>query len=77
MQDEEKRTAAKQDGYLDKATLAAKLGITPRTVESWMKKGFLPFIKVGSGKRATVLYSWEVITAALAAKFGRNGAQCE
>jgi excisionase family DNA binding protein len=32
---------------LTKAELAPRLGITTRTVDSWMAKGYLPFLKIG------------------------------
>ena len=35
------------DGLLTKRGLAPKLQISTRTLDSWMKKGFVPFIRVG------------------------------
>jgi hypothetical protein len=71
---EAKRDDAKLDGYIGKSELAKRLGKTPRTIESWMRQGILPFIKIGAGRRASVLFDWQAIAAALASKFGRNGA---
>lgn len=42
------------DGLLNKRSLALKLGISKRTVDAWMKKKRLPFIKVGK----TVRFRW-------------------
>jgi excisionase family DNA binding protein len=42
------------DGLLDKPELAAKLRISKRTVDVWMKKQRLPFIKIGK----TVRFRW-------------------
>lgn len=42
------------DGLLDKPELAVKLRISKRTVDAWMKKRRLPFIKVGK----TVRFCW-------------------
>ena len=42
------------DGLLNKRSLAVKLGISKRTVDAWMKKKRLPFIKVGK----TVRFRW-------------------
>jgi excisionase family DNA binding protein len=42
------------DGLLNKRGLAVKLGISKRTVDAWMKKKRLPFIKVGK----TVRFRW-------------------
>jgi excisionase family DNA binding protein len=35
------------DGLLTKKGLAPKLQISPRTLDDWMRKGRIPFIKVG------------------------------
>jgi excisionase family DNA binding protein len=43
------------DGLLNKRGLAAKLNISKRTVDAWMKKRRLPFIKVGK----TVRFRWD------------------
>jgi predicted DNA-binding transcriptional regulator AlpA len=44
----EKQTVERaNDGLLTKRTLAPKLQISTRTLDSWMKKGLVPFIKVG------------------------------
>jgi len=42
------------DGLLNKRSLAVKLDISKRTVNAWMKKKRLPFIKVGK----TVRFCW-------------------
>jgi excisionase family DNA binding protein len=42
------------DGLLNKRGLAVKLNISKRTVDAWMKKRRLPFIKVGK----TVRFWW-------------------
>jgi excisionase family DNA binding protein len=42
------------DHLLNKRGLAVKLGISKRSVDVWMKKGRLPFIKVGK----TVRFRW-------------------
>ena len=42
------------DGLLNKWQLAAKLGVGKRTVDAWMKKRRLPFIKCGK----TVRFRW-------------------
>ncbi len=36
---------------------AKALGISPRTLWEWSRTGVIPCIRVGSGKRRTVLYS--------------------
>jgi excisionase family DNA binding protein len=33
--------------YLDKKDTAALLGVTTRTVDSWMRKGVLPYFRIG------------------------------
>lgn len=58
------------DGYIVKAELAARLRNTPRTVERWMRLGIIPYIKIGKGRRATVLFRWPDVEARLKTKFG-------
>ncbi|PYJ63531.1 MAG: hypothetical protein DME24_01090 [Verrucomicrobia bacterium] len=33
--------------YLDKSAVAAILQVTPRCVDNWMKRGILPFYRIG------------------------------
>jgi hypothetical protein len=63
------------EGYLTKPEVAARLRKEPRTVERWMKLGIIPYLKLGNGKRATVLFRWPDIESALQARFGVGGAQ--
>jgi excisionase family DNA binding protein len=49
------------DGLLDKPELAVKLRISKRTVDAWMKKRRLPFIKIGK----TVRFNWQDVLAKL------------
>jgi hypothetical protein len=60
-------------GYITKHEVAALLGKKPKTVQRWMTKGIIPYIKIGKGKRATVLFSWPVVVEHFNAKFGRGG----
>jgi excisionase family DNA binding protein len=46
--------AAPPEGYLTKSELAARCRRTPRTIEVWMARGYLPFIKLGR----SVLFNW-------------------
>jgi excisionase family DNA binding protein len=39
------------DGLLTKKLLAPKLQIAPRTLDDWMRKGRIPFLKVGKTVR--------------------------
>ena len=39
------------DGLLRKPELAKKLSISKRTLDAWMKKGRVPFLKVGKSVR--------------------------
>jgi hypothetical protein len=38
-----------------------------------MRQGILPYIKIGRGRRATVLFSWPIVEQHLTAKFQRGG----
>ena len=68
--------AAVTDGFLLKGEVAARLRKQKRTVERWMARGIIPFIKIGKGRRATVLFRWEDVVNALKANFG-HGVICE
>jgi excisionase family DNA binding protein len=39
------------DGLLNKRQLAAKLGISKRTCDAWMKRQRLPYLKIGKSVR--------------------------
>ena len=39
------------DGLLTKRALAPKLRISTRTLDDWMRKGRIPFLKVGKSVR--------------------------
>jgi excisionase family DNA binding protein len=62
--------AGPTDGFISKADVAARLGKTARTVEQWMQRGVIPYIKIGKGRRATVLFKWADIEAHLKSNFG-------
>ena len=56
--------------YLSKMEVAARLGMTVRTVEHWMRRGIIPYVKIGKGRRATVLFKWAEIEVHLKKCFG-------
>lgn len=58
------------DCFISKTDVAIRLGKTPRTIEHWMREGFIPYIKIGKGRRATVLFKWADIEAHLKANYG-------
>jgi hypothetical protein len=58
------------DCFISKTDVAVRLGKTPRTVEHWMRQGVIPYIKIGKGRRATVLFKWADIEAHLKTNFG-------
>jgi excisionase family DNA binding protein len=49
------------DGMLDKGEVAARLRIGKRTVNLWMKRGWLPYIKLGT----VVRFRWGDVLAKL------------
>lgn len=49
------------DCLLNKLQVAARLGVSPRTVDIWMAAKRLPFLKIGR----TVRFRWETVIAAL------------
>jgi excisionase family DNA binding protein len=48
-------TQSKAEGLLTKFDLAARLQLSVRTVDTWMRKGRLPYLKVGE---KTVRFRW-------------------
>ncbi len=56
--------------YLSKTEVAKRLGMTARTIEHWMQRGIIPYLKIGKGRRATVLFKWADIEAHLKTNFG-------
>lgn len=56
------------EAFIDKAEVARRLGKTPRTVESWVKKGQLPCVKINR----SVLFKWADVEARLRDKFTLN-----
>lgn len=51
--------------YITKKEIAQRLRKTPRTVEAWMRRGYLPFLKIGR----SVTFHWPTVQAHLVDKF--------
>ena len=47
--------------FIDKPEVGKRLGMRPRTVDDWMKRGLLPYYKVGRSVR----FKWSEIEAHL------------
>ena len=47
---------------------ARALGVSPRTLWQWTRDGLVPCVRVGTGRRQTVLYPIPTLTAWLAAR---------
>ena len=56
--------------FISKTEVATRLGMTPRTIEHWMQRGIIPYLKIGKGRRATVLFKWTDIESHLKANYG-------
>jgi excisionase family DNA binding protein len=50
------------DGLLTKKQIAARLAVSTRTVDEYMRKGRLPFLKLGS---KTVRFRWRDVVEKL------------
>ena len=61
------------DCFISKTEVARRLGKTARTIEHWMKRGVIPHLKIGKGRRATVLFKWADIEAHLKTNYGVGG----
>jgi hypothetical protein len=66
------RQALSGDGYRTKPQIARLFQKSERTIEHWTKAGIIPCIKLGRGRRATVLYDWPVIKEHLASRFSTS-----
>lgn len=50
-----------EDGFLTKRELSLRLKKTPRCIETWMRRRYLPYIKIGH----SVFFRWNDVLAAL------------
>lgn len=41
---------------VDKAEAARLLGVSPRTIEAWVARQSIPFVKLGEGKRSALRF---------------------
>lgn len=55
--------------YITKKEIAERLRKTPRTIELWMKRGYLPFLKIGR----SVTFHWPTVQAHLNAHYCIEG----
>ena len=53
---------------ITKKQLAKRVGVTPRTIESWMRLGHVPYIKIGRSVR----FDEEGVLKSLKRRHGRN-----
>ena len=53
------------DCLLNKRELAKRLGVSTRSIDSWMKSGRLPYIKIGGGRRGTVRFEYSTVMETL------------
>jgi excisionase family DNA binding protein len=56
---------------------ARRLGISERTLWEWTKRGLIPHVRIGTGKRLTTLYSVPQLESWLQGQFSctKGGAQ--
>jgi excisionase family DNA binding protein len=45
------KSAPSFEGYIDKREVGKRLQIRPRTVDDWLKRGILPFYRIGRSVR--------------------------
>ncbi len=50
--------------YITKIEMPARMHVTPRTIDSWMTKGLVPFRKIGR----TVRFDWDEVCEYLRAR---------
>jgi excisionase family DNA binding protein len=56
---------APTEGFIRKPEVARRLGKKTRTIDNWMRRGLLPYVKAGR----SVLFKWEDVEAHLQTKF--------
>jgi excisionase family DNA binding protein len=56
------KPAPAPEPFIDKLEVAARLGVRPRTVDDWMKRGLIPYYKPGHYVR----FRWSEIQVFLA-----------
>jgi excisionase family DNA binding protein len=54
---------AQPEGFIDKTAVARRLNKTIRTVDNWMKRGLLPYYKIGR----SVSFKWSDVETQLKA----------
>ena len=57
--------------YIDKAEVGRRTQMRPRTIDDWMKRGLLPYYKVGRSVR----FKWSEVEQHLGARYRVNGTQ--
>jgi len=55
---------------ITKAELSVALRKSPRTINTLMRRGMIPYIKLGSGRQADVLFDLPEVIASLKNKYG-------
>ncbi|MHC1769884.1 MAG: helix-turn-helix domain-containing protein [Verrucomicrobiia bacterium] len=63
LQETPRKPPAEQE-YLTKQEIAERLRKTTRTIDFWMKKGLLPYIKLGH----SILFHWPSVVNSLSAR---------
>jgi hypothetical protein len=58
---EQKTPVQSDNDLLTKSEVAARLHKTPRCIELWMRRGYLPYIKI----RRSVLFHWPDVLSAM------------
>ncbi len=62
MNENTNQTSALPEGFISKPEVAKRLNKTLRTVDNWMKRGLLPYFKIGR----SVAFKWSDVETHLA-----------
>ena len=54
--------------FVTMAQLMERLKVSPRTIYTWMQKGYVPYIRVGRSLR----FDWKLVNERLSARFERG-----
>jgi hypothetical protein len=65
-----KKPIKSDEQWLTKTEMAARLKKHPKTLDRWMRLGWIPFVKVGKHRSAPVHFIWSDVLDSFRRRFG-------
>jgi excisionase family DNA binding protein len=56
------------DPFITTTELMERVGVSRRTLYDWMRKGYVPYIRIGRSVR----FDWKLVSERLKARFGKG-----